>query len=272
MVPSTLHRSDKLNVKGATATPVFLLTFRLLLVIGLQLASILIAGSRAAAMPWWPYVMVATEAVTLLTLIVLLRRERIPVASIFIAPFEQGFPAGRAATFLTRRYEGRWVGLLADAGRFLLLLGILGVPALVLNDVISSGIPVLRDAATAGPLPTIAIYALFILLPVAQLVEFPLYYGTAYPRLERRLRAAGHGPAAANGIALLIVVLVLALQVALIPIILSPAYIAWRMVAILPVLVVIGVVIRLVPRFMIGANLVHMAMAVMVVADFTRFA
>jgi len=250
--------------------PILLLVARLLLVIGLQFAAALVAGSQELAMPWWPYLLVIVEAVTLSGLVLVLRQERLPTASIFVAPFDQGSPSGKVGGFLARRLDGLWAGLAADVGRFALVMAVLGVPALVLNEFVSSNVAVLRDTPTSGSLPDPAVIALFFLLPVAQLVEFPFYYGYVFPRLESQFEARGSRRGGATALALAIVVVTLALQIAFVPMVFSATYVAWRMIAMLPVLFVIGVVIRAVPRFMIGANIVHMAMAVMVVLDFWR--
>jgi hypothetical protein len=60
------------------------------------------------------------------------------------------------------------------------------------------------------------------------------------------------------------------LQAALVPLIINPAYIFWRAVAFVPLLLSIGIMIRLVPRFMPGANIVHALMAINVVLQYWK--
>ncbi len=248
-----------------------LLVIRVVLVIGFQFLFALILTCDAAV-PWWPFSMVATEAVCLVILIVLLRNEGKTFASIQFKPFETLLP-GRVSELLNRRSsESRVKAILVDVLLFVVLLALLGFPAIMLNGYISESVPVLRDTQTIGALPVWVLYVLIVLLPLGQaVVEFPFYYGYVYPRLESFFEGErGNLRLAASAKALSIVLAFFVLQSVLIPVILNPGYIMWRAAAMAPLLLAIGIVIRLVPRFMPGINVVHALMAISVVLAYWK--
>ena len=247
-----------------------LLFIRIVIMVSFQLLFVL-ALSWDKAMPWWPFSMVATEAVCLAILIVLLKKEERPFASIQLTPFETLLPLGKVTDFLNReRPKNRLMRLLVDTLVFIMLLLLLGGPAIVLNGFMNQTIPVLRDTNTIGVLPDWALYLMIVLLPPAQaLVEFPWFYGYIYPRLETHFEKDSENRRMVASIkALSITLAFFVLQAALIPLIINPAYIFWRAVAFVPLLLIIGIVIRLVPRFMPGTNVVHALMAINVVLQY----
>jgi hypothetical protein len=162
------------------------------------------------------------------------------------------------------------VNFLKDVLLFIVMLLLLGLPAIALNEFMSQNIPVLRDTSTIGILPDWALYLMIVLLPLAQaFVEFPWFYGYIYPRLETHFETDGGNRRMVASIkALSITLAFFVLQAALIPLIINPAYIFWRAVASVPLLLIIGIVIRLVPRFMPGTNVVHALMAINVVLQY----
>ena len=247
-----------------------LLFIRTIILVSFQLLFIL-ALSWNKAMPWWPFSMIATEAVCLVILIKLLKKEKRPFASIQLAPFETFLPLGKISDFLKRKSPGnRLVDFLKDALLFIVILLLLGVPAIALNGFISQNIPVLRDTNTIGILPDWALYLMLVLLPLAQaFVEFPWFYGYIYPGLETHFETErGNQRMVASIKALSITLAFFGLQAALIPLIMNPGYIFWRAIASVPLLLVIGIVIRLAPRFMPGVNIVHALMAINVVLQY----
>lgn len=257
---------DNCSLKRLTA----LLLIRIVIVVSLQLPFVL-ALSWDEAMPWWPFSMIATEAVCLAMLIILLKKEGRPFASIQLAPFETSLPLGKVTDFLNGKpKEDRLLSFLVDTLIFITLLLLLGVPAIVLNGFMNRNIPVLRDTSTIGILPAWALYLMIVLLPLAQaLVEFPWFYGYIYPRLEAHFETDSRNRRMVASIkALSITLAFFVLQAALIPLIVNPAYIFWRALAFVPLLLVIGIVIRLAPRFMPGANIVHALMAINVVLQY----
>jgi hypothetical protein len=102
--------------------------------------------------------------------------------------------------------------------------------------------------------------------PLSQaLIEFPLFYGYIYPRIEIYFEENGRDKKNIASIkALLLVLTFFVLQAALIPLILNPYYILWRIISIFPLLLFIGIIIHMFPRFMLGANILHALMAISV--------
>ncbi len=249
-----------------------LLSIRIAIVLSFQLLFVL-ALSRDQAMPWWPFSMIATEAVCLVMLIMLLRKEKRPFSAIQLTPFDTSLPLGKVTDFLSRKPpKNRLVSFLLDILIFTMMLLLLGVPAIVLNGFVNQNISVLRETNTIGILPDWALYLMIVLLPLAQaLVEFPWFYGYIYPRLETHFESnSGDRRMVASLKALSITLAFFVLQAALIPLILNPAYIFWRAVAFVPLLLIIAITIRLVPRFMPGANVVRALMAINVVLQYWK--
>jgi hypothetical protein len=249
-----------------------LLFIRIVIIVSFQLPFVL-ALSWDKSMPWWPFSMIATEVVCLAILIMLLKKEERPFASIQLAPFETSLPLGKVTDFLNRKSpKNRLVSFLMDTLIFIMLLLLFGVPAIVLNEFMSQNISVLRDTNTIGILPDWALYLMIVLLPPAQaFVEFPWFYGYIYPRLETHFETdSGNRRMVASIKALSITLAFFVLQAALIPLIINPAFIFWRAVAFVPLLLIIGIVIRLVPRFILEANIVHALMAINVVLQYWK--
>jgi hypothetical protein len=253
------------SLKRSTA----LLFIRIVIIVSFQLLFVL-ALSWDKAMPWWPFSMIATEAVCLAMLIMLLKKEERPFASIQLTPFETSLPLGKLTDFLNRKSsKNRLMSFLMDMLIFIILLLLLGVPAIVLNGFMNQNISVLRDTNTIGILPDWALLMIVLLPPAQAFVEFPWFYGYIYPRLETHFeKDSGNQRMVASIKALSITLAFFALQAALIPLIMNPTYIFWRAVAFVPLLLIIGIMIRLVPRFMPGANIVHALMAINVVLQY----
>jgi hypothetical protein len=223
--------------------------------------------------PWWPFSVVVANAVSLMILIDLLKKEKRAFSSIQLAPFETILPLGWVSDFLNRKpAENRVRNLLVDILIFVGLLLLLGIPAIALNGYISDTVPILRDTPTTGVLPTSALYLMIVLLPIPQaLIEFPWFFGYIYPGLETYFEVSRGNPRIRASIKALSIVLVFfMLQSALLPMILSPGYILWRAIAFLPLLMIIGIIIRLVPRFMPWINVVHLFIATSVVLEYWR--
>ena len=217
--------------------------------------------------------MIATEVVCLVILVTLLRKEKRPFASIQLTPFETLLPLGKITDFLNRKSpKNRLVNFLKDVLLFIVMLLLLGLPAIALNEFMSQNIPVLRDTNTIGILPDWALYLMIVLLPLSQaFVEFPWFFGYIYPRLETYFETGnGNQRMVASIKALSITLAFFVLQAALIPLIINPGYIFWRAIAFVPLLLIIGIVVRLVPRFMPGINIVHALMAINVVLQYWK--
>ena len=63
-----------------------LLLIRIIMVVSFQLLLALVL-SREKAMPWWPFSLIATEALCFVILILLLKKENKPFRSIQLLPF-----------------------------------------------------------------------------------------------------------------------------------------------------------------------------------------
>ncbi len=249
-----------------------LLSVRIVLVVLFQLLLTLFMPWDEA-IPWWPFSIIAANAVCLMILVALLKKEGKPFSSIQLTPFETYLPLGWVSDFLnSRSAEHRVRNLLVDILIFVGLLLFLGIPAISLNGYISDTIPILRDTPTTGVLPTWALYLMAVLLPLPQaLIEFPWFFGYIYPRLETCFEVGrGNLRITASIKALSIVLVFFVLQAALVPMILSPGYMLWRAIAFVPLFMIIGIIIRLVPRFMPWINVVHMFMATSVVLEYWR--
>ena len=249
-----------------------LLVIRIILVVGFQLLAGLILTMNKAVV-WWPFSVVATDIVCLVILIALLKKEGESFTSIQFRPFDTLLP-GRIPEILNRRSaESRVKVILADLLALVGTLALLGIPAIAFNGFISESVPVLRDTQTIGVLPDWALYLLFVMLPIGQaVVEFPFFYGYVYPRLESYFEDEHENPRLVASVKALSIVLgFFVLQMVLLPIILNPGYILWRAIAFIPLLAVIGVVIRLVPRLMPWLNLIHVLMALGVVLEYWQY-
>lgn len=249
-----------------------LLSVRIVIVVQFQLLLALFMPWDEA-IPWWPFSVIVANAVSLIILITVLKKEKKPFSSIQLAPFETTLPLGRLSDFSIRKpAEHRVRNLLVDFLVFLGVMLLLGIPAIALNGYLSETVPVLRDTPTTGILPTWALYLMTVLLPLPQaLIEFPWFFGYIYPRLETCFEVSrGNSRIRASIKALSIVLAFFMLQSALLPMILSPSYMLWRAIAFLPLIMIVGIIIRLVPRLMPWINVVHVFMAVSVVLEYWR--
>ena len=250
-----------------------LLFLRVAIVVVFQLIFALFL-SWEKAIPWWPFSAIATEAVCCFLLVILLKKEKKPFRSILCMPFETFLPLGKVSDFLNRdSQKNRFIAFLKDAAIFFVLILILGIPAILFNGFISQNIPVLRDTKIMGMLPVWALYLMMALLPPAQaLIEFPWYYGYIYPRLETYFeKQRDNRRMVASMKALSISLAFFTLQLTLLPLILNPEYILWRALSFVPLLLVIGIVVRLNPRYMVGVNILHAVMAFNVVLQFWNY-
>jgi len=161
---------------------------------------------------------------------------------------------------------------LRDACVFIFLTIIFIVPAVLFNGYINQNIPILRETEIIGNIPVWANIIMIIMLPLAQAsIEFPWFFGYIYPGLESYFAENGRNKKTAASIkALLIVLTFFLLQAALIPLILDPYFILWRAVSMFPLLLLIGIILRMFPRFMFGANILHALMAVNVALQYWK--
>ncbi len=251
---------------------VILLFIRIALIVLFQLFCVLILSWEEAT-PWWPFSMIATEAVCLIILIVLLKKENKTFSSIQLAPFDTLLPLGKISKFFNRKHtKNLFYNIIIDTVLFVILILALGLPAIGFNELIKENIHILNNTQTLGVLPKEALYIMIVLLPISQaFIEFPWYYGYIYPRIENYFEKNGTSSRIISSIkALSIVLAFFVLQMALIPLIFNVSYIIWSMLSFIPLLFVIAFVIRLAPRYMVGVNILHLLMAIKVVVEFWK--
>jgi hypothetical protein len=206
---------------------------QVLLALGLRFG-----GSAAAwedAQAWWPLTVTAANLVCLAVLIGLYRAEGVRYWDIFQI-----------------RREHFKSDLLAILG-FMLIAGPLGfLPNILLAGWLFAD-PLTGLNLMIRPLPMWGAVAGLILFPLTQgLVELPVYFTYALPRLERqglpRWQAIGW-PA-----------LMLGLQHMAVPLILDLPYLTWRGLMFLPFATFLGIVLHWRPRLLPYLAIVHVLM------------
>ena len=251
---------------------IVLLLVRIIFVVSFQL-SFVIFLSWNKAITWWPFAMISTEIVCFIILLTLLKKENKSFSSIQLMPFQSYLNLGKITDFLNKKHSNsRFMSFSLDILFFVALLLILGFPAITLNGFLGDSISVLRDTKTIGVLPIWAIFLMIGLLPLTQaFIEFPWFYGYIYPRLEMYFeKESKNRRNVATLKALLIVVAFFILQAALIPLVLNLEYILWKAISFIPLFLIIGFVIRLVPRFMPLVNFLHALIALSVVLEYWK--
>ena len=234
-----------------------------------QLIISLLVASPAAAYPWWPFQMIAANAVCIPLLFVLSRREgRVP-ASLFLRPFAEGaIPPGLKRLLRDRPELEPARRLLLDAALAMGVVALFGVPAFLLSrgidSLLQAGAAVVRYAA----LPQWATLSMTVLLPPSMaLGEIPWYLGFFFPRFEQRLGAAGVRHPSVK--AALLCCGAFALQHCFQPFVPDATWLGLRFLVELPLILLSAAVIRLMPRFTPVALLLHLSLAVEVVLRYT---
>jgi hypothetical protein len=247
---------------------------RIVLLAAAQAAAAGILRSRSAALPWWPFSILFANACCLVIMIRWTRTHGSSFRSLQLRPFGDAILSERILLFLARSFPRIRIGRAAvEGGLFLAVLVLLGLPAILFQEWINAAVPALRAAPMAGELPAAAA-ALLLLLPVSQgLVEFPWFYGFILPGMENAIANGGARSRRSAGVlALLITLAVFLLQIALLPPVFEPAYMLWQALAMLPLPALVGVALRLVPRWMPWINILHALMALNLAAQFWRMA
>ncbi|OCA87997.1 hypothetical protein A8F94_09215 [Bacillus sp. FJAT-27225] len=163
-----------------------------------------------AAEKWWPYQAIAANILTFFIIRHFLKKEGLSYKSMFAGPPIRGWKK-------VQEYA------------ILLVAGIVGgaVPLYVSSYLIlGSFIP---PATHFQELPVLFAAIALIVFPLTNaLVELPLYIGYALPRLSGKTSA------------LLLVSLGLALQHAFLPLVFEADYMLWRVVAFIPLAIIVG--------------------------------
>ncbi|MFN2297238.1 MAG: hypothetical protein ACK2UB_00210, partial [Anaerolineales bacterium] len=249
--------------------------FRILFLLGAQAAAAGILKSWQAALPWWPFAIIFANVCCLGIMILWTRMAGTSFGSIQHQPFRETILVDRILSILSRRIpQIQGLRPAVDGGLFVLTLLLLGVPAILFQEGLKGMVPVLSAYPMAGELPVPAVAALTLLLPVSQgLVEFPWFYGFILPGLESALSSSDGRPRRAAGFwALLIMLAVFLLQISLLPPVFDPSFMLWQALALLPLLTLIGVCLRLSPRWMPWINILHALMALNLVFQYWEMA
>jgi hypothetical protein len=244
---------------------------RIAFLLGAQTLAAGILQSWRAALPWWPFSILFANAFCLGIMVHRTRKKEGSFWAIQRQPFREAILPNRILAFLVRRFpQIRIPRLAVEEGLFLLMLLLLGVPAILFQEWLKGMVPVLQATPMAGELPAAAVAVLTLLLPVSQgFVEFPWFYGFILPEMEATLASSGGRSRWSAGIqALLITLAVFLLQISLLPPVFDPSFMLWQALAMFPLLALIGVSLRLSPRWMPWINILHALMALNLVAQY----
>ena len=250
-----------------------LLLVRIIGVVLFQFFLLFFLSTWDKTIPWWPFAMIMTEIVCCLILIKLLRLENKSFWSIQYMPFDKSLPFGKVSRYINGNYsKNRSINFVINLMLFIALLLLLGFPAILIKDYIYRSVPILNEINIFGVLPGFALCTITLLLPITQaLIEFPWFFGYIYPRLEASFDVDGkNAKIKASLKSFTIVIFFFTLQTALIPLIINFDYFIWRAIAMIPILIVIGIVVRVFPRFMPHINVLHAVMAISVVMEYWK--
>jgi hypothetical protein len=273
---SDSFRNPNCSSHSAEIHPIGWTALALLRIVFLLAAQIVAAGilrSWRAALPWWPFSILLANACCLGIMIHQTRINGLSFWSIQRNPFREAVLSDRIMPFLVRRFPQTRISRHAvEGGLFLPALLLLGVPAILFQEWLKGMVPVLQANPMAGELPATAVAVLTLLLPVSQgFVEFPWFYGFIRPGMEAALASSGGRTRRSAGIqALLITLAVFLLQISLLPPVLDPSYMFWQAIGLLPLLALIGVFLRLSPRWMPWINILHGLMALNLISQYWR--
>ncbi len=222
----------------------------------------LLLGSWEAARAWWPFQMILANCLCLAVLVPMTRNDGIPLAGVYLRPFDEGAWGGRLAPLLReRRYARRSLVLLYDAGLFIAILCTLGVVAFFLVRQIDQQLQANAAFVRSGALPFWARVSVTILLPATMpLAEVPWYLGYFFPKLERLLGGTARAFALTTA--------AFALQHCVQPLFFDAGVTALRFFVELPVILLAAWVMRAAPRLTPGILALHFLMALQVSAGY----
>lgn len=222
----------------------------------------LLAGSPAAAYPWWPFQMIAANALCIPLLCARSRREGAAPAALFLRPYASGaMPQALERLFGDRPDLRPSRRLLRDAALLVGILASFGAAAFLLSRSIDSMLQARTAVARYAALPRWATIAMTLLLPPTMAFgEIPWYLGFFLPRFERRLAAAGASLPSLKAAALCCAAF--ALQHCFQPFVPDATWLALRFLVELPLIILAAALIRILPRFMPVLLFLHFSLAV----------
>jgi len=247
-----------------------LLLLRPLLVLICQVVLFLLLSSWEKTFIWWPFQMILTNILCFIVLVLLLKSEKGKLSRIYLNPFTAGENRGRISGFLERRqYNCNALNFVYDLFLVLMIFLVFGIPALKLVSVIGNQIQAEVEWMRFATLPVWAVYGITVLLPLTMpLVEVPWYFGYFFPKLESLFCRGNRGRTAAHLKAFLLTGMVFSVQHCFMPLLFSWDYIGWRSIMMLPIIVVVGIVIRVIPRLTPFILIIHGMMAIEVVLKY----
>ena len=267
--PNLSSRTPGIRPIGWTA----LALARILFLLGAQASAAGLLRSWRAALPWWPISILFANACCLAIMVYWTRKNGLSFWTIQRQPFPESILSDRILPLLARLFpQIRNRRPDVEAGLFFSTCLLLGIPAILFQEGLKGMVPVLQSTPMAGGLPAAAVIVLAFLLPVSQgFVEFPWFYGFILPGMETALVSPGGISRRSAAIrALLITLAVFLLQISLLPPVLDPPYMFWQALSLLPLLALVGVSLRLSPRWMPWINILHALMALTLVAEYWR--
>lgn len=230
-----------MNTTTNNAIPWLLLFGRTLLFLGAQalcafgLAVGGVAQAWSASAAWWPLGVTLVNLICLAVMVFVVHREGSSYWALF-----------RIARTPIKS------DLIALAVVLLMTVPVSYLPNVLLANALFGDAQVALDLLVR-PLPLWAAYCSVVFFPITQgLVELPLYFRYALPRLRRQ--------GVPDGVALVLAVLMLGLQHLAIPFWFDIRFITWRALMFIPFAFLVGIVLRWRPRLLPYLAVVHVLM------------
>lgn len=193
---------------------VFFLVFGLLIIV---ICSVIgLDDAMKEAEKWWPFQAILANIASFIVLKSLLKKE------------------GKSYNSILHFRKGKFKKDMLKGLLYLLIsfpfaaLGLYGLSYLILGDI-------QPPTNMMQALPLWAAVIAVVVFPLTNaLVELPTYFGYAFPRIEKKWGSVG--------LAILLPALFLAIQHGPLPIVLGGSYIAWRLLAFIPLAIVVGII------------------------------
>lgn len=213
---------------------------------------------------WWPFQMIISNFICFCVMFWLVKRDKQKLTAIYFHPFDKGMNIGGFTKYLqSSKQRERLKSFLMDISIFLIILATFGILALKMMSVISLSIQSNVEFSRYGVLPLWATISITILLPVTMpLVEIPWYFGYFFPKLETSFKHKSFIKA------FTITTIVFSLQHCFQPFYFDSLFLALRSIMLLPVIILVGLVIRIIPRLTPYILIFHLLMAVEVVVKY----
>ena len=230
-----------MNTTTNKAIPWLLLFGRTLLFLGMQALfafGLAVGGATqawSASAAWWPFGVTLVNLICLAVMIFTIRRE-----------------GGSYGALFRIEHAQLKSDLIVLAVVLLIMAPVSYLPNVLLANALFGDAQVALGLLVQ-PLPLWAAYCSVVFFPITQgLVELPLYFLYALPRLRRQ--------GVPDGVALVLAVLMLGLQHLAIPFWFDIRFITWRALMFIPFALLVGIVLRWRPRLLPYLAVVHILM------------